>query len=119
MATLCADISAIDQAKTAKNIAADNGFLLSESPDDSLNFHEYDIKCEKITVREILSLLRHIFGVTYTESKQRKPTLAKRLELELEINVKLFDYLVLICSKQLVPSVSGYNEAKQGDSITL
>ena len=108
MATLCADISAIDQAKTAKNIAADNGFLLSESPDDSLNFHEYDIKCEKITVREILSLLRHIFGVTYTESKQRKPTLAKRLELELEMNVKLFDNFIHSCENEAVPIVIGH-----------
>ena len=43
----------------------------------------------------------------------------KRLELELETNVKLFGNFVLSCANEAVPSVSGYNDAEQGDAITV
>ena len=57
LAASYADISAIEQANMANKNAADNGFLLSEAPAAALKLQKSDRKCEKITVREIISLL--------------------------------------------------------------
>ena len=44
LSALCADISAIEQANTAKKNSVDNRLLLSKSPDDLLKIHKYDCR---------------------------------------------------------------------------
>ena len=81
LAASCAEISAIKQAKMAKRNLVENELLLDEAPAAGLKLQKADCKCDNITVLEIFSLLGNIFGVTYPKSKQKKPTLVKRLEL--------------------------------------